>query len=173
MKKINISQLSDSFDKQKFIAHTHLSKGVEFSYVSVFKSAKTLRDFIELVCEKLWFDKWLTSKFILIADEMNNNAIEYGSLAKEINYMRISTEEKSDHTNLVLEVEDTGHGNKHKKSLDMETLRAHQLRLWYGTHKSIRGRGLFMIIVKLVDRLYFKDSPTGGLIVGIKKRLKK
>jgi hypothetical protein len=56
--------------------------------------------------------------------------------------------------------------------LEMETLRAHQLKLWYGNHESIRWRGLFMIIVKSVDRLYFKDTKTWGLIVWIKKNIK-
>jgi hypothetical protein len=68
-------------------------------------------------------------------------------------------------------VEDAWNWLKHKNALEMETLRAHQLRLWYWDHESIRWRWLFMIIVKSVDRLYFKDTKNGGLIVWIKKNV--
>jgi hypothetical protein len=53
----------------------------------------------------------------------------------------------------------------------METLRAHQLKLWYWHHESIRWRGLFMITFKSVDRLYFKDTKNWWLIVWIKKNI--
>jgi hypothetical protein len=38
-------------------------------------------------------------------------------------------------------------------------------------HTSIRGRGLFLIIIKIVDELYFRNTQKGGLIVGFKKDL--
>lgn len=171
MKQLDIHSLDENFDKKSFISQQDLSKGIEFSYFSQFQNAKILRDFIEVIAEKLNLDKGFIAKFILIADEMNNNAIEYGSKEDERNFLRIKTEQKWDKTEIRLEVEDTGNGKKHKPSLEMETLRAHQLKLWYSEHSSIRGRWLFMIIVKLVDRLYFKDSPTWGLIVGIKKKI--
>jgi hypothetical protein len=41
----------------------------------------------------------------------------------------------------------------------------------YAQHKSIRGRGLFLIIINIVDELYFKNTTQGGLIVGYKKDL--
>ena len=73
--------------------------------------------------------------------------------------------------NVQIEVEDSGKWKDHKTALEMETLRAHQLRLWYTHHKSIRWRGLFMIIVHIVDRLYFRDTKEGWLVVGIKKKI--
>jgi hypothetical protein len=39
-------------------------------------------------------------------------------------------------------------------------------------NNSIRWRWLFMIIDKLVDKLYFKDSKNWWLIVGIEKKLR-
>lgn len=34
-----------------------------------------------------------------------------------------------------------------------------------------RGRGLFQLITNLVDELYFRDDPNGGLIVGVRKKM--
>ena len=47
-----------------------------------------------------------------------------------------------------------------------------KITIWFDSHNSIRWRGLFLIIYKLVDNLYFKDSTKGGLIVGIQKKVK-
>jgi hypothetical protein len=35
----------------------------------------------------------------------------------------------------------------------------------FSHHTSIRGRGLFLIIIKIVDELYFRNTQNGGLIV--------
>jgi hypothetical protein len=86
-----------------------------------------------------------------------------------MNKIRFQTESYGGNISMIIEVEDSGKWPKAKKSLDMEILRAHQLKLWYGNHSSIRWRWLFMIIVTLVDRLYFKDSQDGWLIVWVKK----
>lgn len=62
---------------------------------------------------------------------MNNNAIEYGSTREEINFLRVMIYDIRGVKELIIEVEDTGNGTKHKKALEMETLRAHQLKLGY------------------------------------------
>lgn len=48
-------------------------------YDSDFKSAKILRDIVEGVCELMKIDAKWKSRITLIVDEMNNNAIEYGT----------------------------------------------------------------------------------------------
>lgn len=174
MHSININNLPNPFDMESFISEKIFDKSIdiEFIYNSDFKNAKILRDFINIICSKLWFPKKDISRFILIIDELNNNAIEYWTELNWENKIRIKTSRNWESIDVIIEVEDTGKWNKHKSALEMETLRAHQLKLWYGNHESIRWRGLFMIIVKSVDRLYFKDTVTWGLIVWIKKNIK-
>ncbi len=87
------------------------------------------------------------------------------------NKLRVKICNNWDSLDFIIEVEDNWKWPKHKTALEMETLRAHKLKLWYWEHDSIRGRWLFMIIVKSVDRLYFKDADTGGLIVWVKKNV--
>lgn len=159
---------------EKFISEKFVDKtlDIEFIYCSDFKNAKILRDFIEVICKQLWFPQKEILRIILIIDELNNNAIEYWTELNWENKIRIKTSGSQNSIDVVIEVEDTWRWNKHKNALEMETLRAHQLKLWYSNHDSIRWRGLFMIIVKSVDRLYFKDTKTWGLIVWIKKNIK-
>ena len=42
---------------------------------------------------------------------------------------------------------------------------------WFDNYHSIRWRGLFLIIDKMVDKLYFKDSKNWWLIVWLKKEI--
>jgi hypothetical protein len=104
-------------------------------------------------------------------DELNNNAIEYWTLKWYTNKLRIKIIVNENEANINIEVEDAWNWLKHKTALEMETLRAHQLRLGYWNHESIRWRWLFMITFKSVDRLYFKDTKNWWLIVWIKKNI--
>ncbi len=174
MYTLNINNLSEPLDKEGFISKHMKNKSldIEFIYKSDFKNAKFLRDFIGVICNNLHFSEKNKSRFILIVDELNNNAIEYWTEEWGENKIRFKTVENDDNTvEITIEVEDSGKWSNPKKALDMETLRAHQLKLWYWHHESIRWRGLFMIIVKSVDRLYFKDSIDRWLVVWIKKNL--
>lgn len=109
---------------------------------------------------------------VLIVDELNNNAIEYGSTPNEMNALEIYLEKLPQESfNIRISVEDTGTWEHAKTAQEMEQLRSERLEKWFKSHSSIRGRGLFMIISNLVDTLYFKDSDSHGLIVGIEKKL--
>ena len=171
---ININNLPEWFDKERFISEEmkDISLSIEFIYESYFKNSKVLRDFVEIIWLKLNLPHSDMARFILVVDELNNNAIEYWSEEWWENKLRINICNNWDELGVCIEVEDTWKWLKHKNALEMETLRAHQLKLWYGNHESIRGRGLFMIIVKSVDRLYFKDSDNWWLIVWIRKNVK-
>ena len=59
-------------------------------YDSDFKSAKILRDIAQISAKLLGIDDKWCSRIILICDELNNNAVEYGSNFGEKNYMRFS-----------------------------------------------------------------------------------
>lgn len=171
MHEINIDSLPKDFDKALFIKKNLKDLDFCFSYASIFSNAKSLRDFIEIICNELKLpEKWI-SRLVLISDELNNNAIEYWSKDWEDNCMRINVSQKWSKINFVIETEDTWNWSHHRTSKQMEKLQDEKLKKWFIWHSSIRWRGLFMIIHKLVDKLYFKDSPKGGLIVWVKKEL--
>jgi len=173
MNSININNLKDPINMGKIVSD-HIEKkwlDIELIYNSDFKNAKFLRDFIESVWKQFKLDKRQVARFVLVIDELSNNAIEYGSEKGWMNKLRIIVEVDWKKISFIAEVEDTGLWAKPKTALDMETLRAHQLKLWYKLHDSIRWRGLFMIIVNSVDRLYFKDTESWWLIVWIKKTI--
>jgi two-component sensor histidine kinase len=119
----------------------------------------------------MWLGEKELTRIILIVDELNNNSIEYWSKKWDINKLRINISKDNNEINLKIEVEDSWKWRKPKKALELETLRAHQLKLGYRGHNSIRWRGLFMITVNVVDRLYFKDADTWWLIVWIRKKM--
>lgn len=173
MISIDINSLPESFDKQKLISETmnNMNLDIEFIYCSHFKNTKILRDFIEVIWKQIGLVDSNMARFILVIDELNNNAIEYWSDECWKNKLRIKICNNWDSMDFVIEVEDNWKWKQHKTALEMETLRAHKLKLWYGNHESIRWRWLFMIIVKSVDRLYFKDTENWGLIVWIKKHI--
>lgn len=54
----------------------------------------------------------------------------------------------------------------------MEEVRKLKEMQGFDSYLGKRGRGLFQLISNLVDELYFQDSESGGLTVGIKKNLK-
>ncbi len=175
MFSLNIDNLDKTFDKSGFISEQMEDKNIdiEFIWCSCFSNAQTIRIFVELIFTLLWFDKRDVSKFILVIDELFNNAVEYWTKEGDDNKIRIKSINTKDNLEIIIEVEDRWNWKKHKTALEMETLRAHRLKRWYGNHDSIRWRGLFMIAVKTVDRVYFKDTSEGGLIVWLRKKIKK
>jgi len=178
MDKIEVLGLYNITNRDKFILNfiNNNSINIEFEYLSDFIHTKILRDYIKDICILMWLDSKNITRLILIIDEMNNNSIEYWSKKWDLNKLRVNITKKIDKNQketfeLIVEVEDSWKWSRPKKALEMETLRAHQLKLWYAQHSSIRWRGLFMIIVNLVDRLYFKDTSSWWLIVWIKKKI--
>jgi hypothetical protein len=122
--------------------------------------------------DKLWIDKTWKSRLILITDELNNNAIEYWSSKWDNNKLTVIFYIKNNSIDLFLEVEDTWRWKLHKTSKEMILLRNKKKLNWFFKNNWIRWRWLFMIIEKIVDKLYFKDSEKGGLIVWINKKIK-
>ncbi len=174
MHKIYIDKLPEKHDKVKIIEDIFKNSKtveIEFIYASKFDNTKHLRDFIEVIWEKLGFSKSRKSKIILISDELNNNAIEYWTKEGWFNSLRLEVIFWKKHLDFSMEVEDMWNWKAPKTALDMETMRAHKLKRWYFNHDSIRGRWLFLIVVQIADRLYFKNSEKGWLIVGIKIRI--
>lgn len=147
------------------------SINVSFLFKCDFKNAKYLRDYLILILDYFWFQPIWKSRFTLIADELNNNSIEHWSKDWDINIMRLKVEKLDDSFFINLEVEDSWNWKNSKNSKEMDELRINKLEKWFQDHKSIRWRWLFMIIVKLVDELYFKDSSNWWLIVWVNKKI--
>lgn len=144
---------------------------ISFLFKSDFKNAKYLRDYLLVILDVIWIDLTWKNRFILIVDELNNNAIEYWSKEWSINIMRFKSRKIGNDLHLNIEVEDAWNWEKTKDACEMEDLRKQRLEKWFAEHKSIRWRWLFMIITKLVDELYFEDSTKWWLIVWVNKKL--
>lgn len=173
MDKVYIDKLSEWHNKLDIVNSffNYWILNLEFIYKSKFENTKDLRDFVDVICSILNLSDKLKSRIVLISDELNNNAIEYWSNSEWLNSLRINANIENWVVNFNLEVEDNGQWRSPKKALDMETMRAHKLKLGYFWHDSIRWRWLFLIIVKIVDRLYFKNSKLGWLIVWVKMKI--
>lgn len=173
MQTIIIDQIGSNFDKQQYINQciNDNQMDIQFWYASDFKNAKILRDFMEIIFIKFDFPKQEIARFILASDEMNNNAIEYWSLLNELNYLRVKINKQNTIISLSMEVEDTWNGKFAKTAEEMEEFKKIRIHENYQDHKSIRGRGLFLIIINIVDELYFKNTSNWWLIVWFKKDL--
>lgn len=144
---------------------------VTFIYPSDFLYTKFLRTYFQYIWEIIDLNGVWTNRFILVLEELNNNAIEYGSKNSSWNRCCICIKRYDTYTEVMLEVEDSWDGKYAKKACDMEKIREERKNINYAQWKSIRGRGLFLMVQKIVDTLYFKDSERGWLIVWIYKKL--
>lgn len=160
---INLNYISSLYSENSF--------DVSFLFRSDFKNSKSLRDFLLLIFEFLWVDSIWKNRFVLIIDELNNNAIEYGSKQWDMNVLRFVSEVIDGEIYINIEVQDCGSWTQAKTASEMEELRTQRLEKWFEGHTWIRWRGLFLIITKLVDTLYFQDASEKWLIVGIKKKI--
>jgi hypothetical protein len=91
MEIINIDTFPDSLDKKDFLIK-HIDKDMldlEFQYKSDFSNTKILREFIESIFSVFNIKDLWKSRFVLISDELNNNAIEYGTKSLDLNKMKI------------------------------------------------------------------------------------
>lgn len=173
MEQLKLDQISAADKREDWLIKLSESHKIDvsISYASDFKNAKILREFVDELCKKYQVHpKWRT-RLVLVIDELNNNAIEYGSQSGDTNYLALKVEKVDNVTHFEAAVTDTGTGVKAKTAQDMHDLREKHENKDFTRHNSIRWRGLFLIISRLVDTLYFEDSKEGGLVVGIKKIL--
>jgi len=173
MKQIFLDDLRENKDIRKLISSFSCEDiiDISISYTSDFKNAKKLRKIVDIICDrKKVAPKWKT-RLILICDELNNNAIEYGSERWGKNIFRIILQEQGSKKHISLSVTDTWSGSQAKTAKEMDDIRKQYQQVNYNDHHSIRGRGLFLIIHQLVDTLVFSDSISWGLTVRIEKDL--
>ena len=79
MKCITISDIIESSDRKDIIRNNFNKDGLDISveYPAIFRSSKVLRDFIVDMSDFFHFQTTWKSRLTLIADELNNNGIEY------------------------------------------------------------------------------------------------
>lgn len=173
MNEIFIDQIPSNIIDKNYLGNFYNNDVFEvtFLYKSDFNNAKYLRDYLFIILDILWVNSMWKNRFVLIVDELNNNAIEYGSKEWWLNIFRFSSKKDGNKIILNIEVEDEWNSIKSKKSIDMYKIKEIRLEKWFDNHNLIRWRGLFLIITKLVDTLYFKDSQQWWLIVWINKTL--
>lgn len=173
MKTINIWDIIVPEERKLLLESLLDENGLHITiyYPAVFWSAKVLRDLIVDASEFFSLDRTWTSRLTLIADELNNNAIEYWSREEDVNKMMLDISTKNDTVDFLLEVTDSGKWEYAKKAIEMEELRKIKEDYSFEKHQSIRWRGLFLIIKKLADELYFRDEKSGGLTVWIKREI--
>lgn len=173
MKRVDITDIVNSSERKFFLEKSLDSNGLEIivEFPAVFWSSKVLRDLVVDVSDYFHLDKTWTSRLTLIADELNNNSVEYWSNEEDINTMMLKIWTKDNKVDFILEVQDSGKWDHAKTAIEMENLKNKKEDYNYSNHTSIRWRGLFLIIKKIVDELYFRDAEWGGLIVGVKKEI--
>ena len=140
-------------------------------FVTDFYESKIIRDLVGYFLEKnMIFSPW-NARFILITDELVNNAIEHGSRPGDVNECTIHFKTTKRKLKISIEVHDSWKGKDSISSEGMNALQEKKMQevLWKTPYLRRRGRGLFHITSKLVDSLYFKDAIDGWLIVWIQK----
>lgn len=140
-------------------------------------NSKIIRDFIGQIFDLNRVGHPWKGRFILITDELINNAIEHGSSIGDIDSCIIEAGlDANGEFAITLEVHDTGTGKDAKDATHMESIRDDRLEDHAnvdGIYMEKRGRGLFHITEKLVDKLSFSTSPRGWLAVKIEKSIPK
>jgi anti-sigma regulatory factor (Ser/Thr protein kinase) len=148
----------------------------EISFDADHSRSKIIRDFVGIIFDTHNIEQPWKGRFVLITDELINNAIEHGSQPTDIDSCVIEAHDTATGFTISLEVHDTGRGKDAKDATHMESIRDDRLsegETKSGVYMSKRGRGLFYITEKLVDHLSFASSPRGWLAVRIEKSIEK
>ena len=146
-----LSQKIDTSKNETYIINFH----------SDFQNSKIIRDFVGMIFDAFHIYHPWRGRFILITDELINNAIEHGSRGGDINQCIICAGNQYEHNNfhIAIEIHDTGNGTKINLD-DFDKIRKNRTKKENGeVYMKKRGRGLFHITEKIVDKLSFSESP--------------
>ena len=176
MVTIDISELDAdvALMQLKSYADTHPAIECQIEFGTDHSQSKIIRDFIGYVFDIHHVEALWRGRFILITDELVNNAIEHGSAAGDLDSCIIhASDDATGDFSIVLEVHDTGRWKDSKDATHMEDIKNKKLEEHdeHGVHMEKRGRGLFYITEKLVDRLSFTESIKWGLAVRVEKNI--
>jgi anti-sigma regulatory factor (Ser/Thr protein kinase) len=165
-----IKQIQELYQKE-------ISTKIEYSidFRADHAQSKIIRDLVGLIFDYYSINYPWRGRFILIADELINNAIEHWSLEGDIDSCIIRAGKSENREFFIeFEVHDTGNGKDAKDADHMNEIKAEKMgdkNMENGVYMAKRWRWLFYITEKLVDKLSFSESPKGGLAVKIEKRI--
>lgn len=130
-----------------------------------------IRDFTLSLTQNLTgFSEHWAFRFQAVVDELCNNAIEHGSSAgQSVQIKFISIRGKS----LEVHVQDTGTAKEKMTARQLTELYQERKQLMTKQYLGFRGRGLPKIVGEWTDEVMFEDAPQGGIIVKVKKYLRK
>ncbi len=136
--------------------------------------SKILRDYVGKIFEVNGITSSWKGRFILITDELINNAIEHWSSIWDLDSCVIRAGKDINEWFFInIEVHDTGTGKDSEKAKDMIQVRNNHQVSTDEVYMEKRGRWLFYITEKLVDKLSFSESPKWWLAVTIEKNIPK
>lgn len=161
--QVDISQFEYQ-DLLEFVSRNVTNPGsfdLCLTFQADYGQSKMIRDIILFLFERNSIEVPWKNRFALISDELVNNSIEYGSMPLDKNGFFISFRTEGNHLNVTLEVRDTGRGLEAKSSKEMEEIRKMKEIQGFDGYLGKRGRGLFQMITRLVDELYFRDNEDG------------
>lgn len=171
---ISHSSYEEAMHNLKIVFENKESIACHVDFWADHSQSKIIRDFVGMIFDAHGITHPWRGRFILITDELINNAIEHGSREGDIDSCVIEAGRKKDGEFFItLEVHDTWNGKDAKDATHMEEIKNAKLceREENGVYMERRGRGLFHITEKLVDRLSFSESPKWWLAVKIEKRI--
>ncbi len=176
MKVVDISRLEYSRGLELLKSHIHDREEIKvhIDFWADHRESKIIRDFIGCIFDNFNIGNPWRGRFILITDELINNAIEHGSLPGDTDSCVIEASEDAKWDfSVVIEVHDTGNGKDAKDATHMGSIKEEKLEKAEdgNIYMEKRGRGLFYITEKIVDRLSFSESPRGWLAVKIEKNI--
>jgi anti-sigma regulatory factor (Ser/Thr protein kinase) len=99
----------------------------EISFDADHSRSKIIRDFVGSLFDIHQIEQPWKGRFVLITDELINNAIEHGSQSTDIDSCIIEAHNTKEGFTISLEVHDTGRGKDAKDATHMETIRDDRL----------------------------------------------
>ncbi len=177
MERINISNLDYIKGLETLKINTPDTKHIDIhiDFWVDHSQSKIIRDYVGFLFDSNGIVAPWRGRFILITDELINNAIEHGSVCGDIDSCIIHAEQdKAGFFSINLEVHDTGKGKDAEIGKDMIAVKISHTEKEKedgGIYMEKRGRGLFSITEKLVDKLSFAHSPQWWLAVRIEKNI--
>lgn len=171
---VDISGLDYREGLDTLISHIHNREkiNIHIDFWADHRESKIIRDFVWIIFDTFEIDNPWKWRFILITDELINNAIEHWSLPWETDSCVINAaEDEKWEFSIVIEVHDTGNGKDAKDATRMSEIKEMKKSQNNDIYMGKRWRWLFHITEKIVDRLSFSESPRWWLAVKIEKNI--
>ncbi len=137
-------------------------------FIADHAQSRVIRDIVGSIFDYYQLVTPWKGRFTLVTDELVNNAIEHGSKSGDKNYCNINIRQDSVLFHISIEIHDPGHGDGVKDPETLNEIREEKLKKDQ-MDLGKRGRWLFIITERIVDKLTFESSPLGGIMVKIEK----